>query len=80
MIATVISWVLSDAWPYIIAAIGAIGALGGVYLKGRSDVKAKTAVKDLKAEIKAEKDRRDAETDAGAGGAADRLHAEWKRP
>ena len=41
--------ITGDLLPYIITAFTAMVGIGGAYFKGRSDAKAKAAVKDLKA-------------------------------
>jgi hypothetical protein len=80
---TAILGIFTGGWsamlPYIIGAIGAIGVAFGLRHSGKIAERNKNNIKDLTAEIKAERDRANAETDAAAGGAADRLHDEWQR-
>ena len=52
MIWDLISGLLPNAWGYIAAAVTALLGLGGFYLKGRSDAKAKADLRDLKANSK----------------------------
>ena len=52
MIWDLISGLLPNVWGYIAAAGAALLGLGGVYLKGRSDAKAKADLRDLKANSK----------------------------
>lgn len=82
MIETILG-IVTGGWssilPWVIGAAGVIGTLLGVYAKGRGDAKAKAKTATLETIIKAEKDRANAETDAAAGGAADRLHRDFQR-
>ncbi len=52
MIWDLISGLLPNVWGYIAAAGAALLGLGGIYLKGRSDAKAKADLRDLKANSK----------------------------
>jgi hypothetical protein len=58
-----IAALLGDIWPYLIAALAAIGTVVGAYLKGGSNAKAKQEAADAKAAAKAHEDRRRIEDD-----------------
>lgn len=47
-----LSGLLPNVWGYLAAAGAALLGLGGIYLKGRSDAKAKADLRDLKANSK----------------------------
>ena len=52
MIWDLITGLLPNVWGYIAAAGAALLGLGGFYLKGRRDAKAKADLRDLKANSK----------------------------
>lgn len=68
---------LSEWWPHIMAALAAIGAFLGIYLKGRSDQKAKAKLED----VSNANEIRKAGADARASSSAGRLHDSdgWRR-
>jgi hypothetical protein len=76
MIWDLISGLLPNAWGYIAAAVTALLGLGGFYLKGRSDAKAKADLRDLKANAKTTERMQDADAAMGDDPAALR---EWLR-
>lgn len=47
-----ITMLWNKLWGYILGALGAIAFLAGIYLKGRSDQKAKAEIKELQARAK----------------------------
>lgn len=46
-----ISALLGDLWPYLIAALAALAGGAGLYLKGGSNAKAKAETRDLREHI-----------------------------
>ena len=76
MIWDLISGLLPNVWGYLAAAGAALLGLGGVYLKGRSDAKAKADLRDLKANAKTTERMQDADAAMGDDPAALR---EWLR-
>jgi hypothetical protein len=68
---------LAPVWKWLAAAGAAVAAIGAVYLKGRSDAKARAKLEDLSNANSIRK----AGADARASVAADKLHDDdgWKR-
>lgn len=60
-----ISGLLPNVWGYIAAAVAALLGLGGIYLKGRSDAKAKADLRDLKGFKKSTERMQDADVAMG---------------
>jgi hypothetical protein len=54
---------MGDIWPYLIAALAAIGTVVGAYIKGGSNAKAKQETASAKAAAQAHEDRRRIEDD-----------------
>jgi hypothetical protein len=69
MIWDLISGLLPNVWGYLAAAGAALLGLGGVYLKGRSDAKAKADLRDLKEDMKAHERINEANLGIGASDA-----------
>ena len=65
MIWDLISGLLPNVWGYIAAAVAALLGLGGIYLKGRSDAKAKADLRDLKGFKKSTERMQDADVAMG---------------
>jgi outer membrane murein-binding lipoprotein Lpp len=61
-----ISAILSTLWPYLLAGIGALAAVFGIYTKGRSDAKAKAEAKILKRTIAAKDEQLEMHREATA--------------
>ena len=64
MIWDLISGLLPNAWGYIAAAGAALLGLGGVYLKGRRDAKAKADSRALDATLKGQEAARKGRAEA----------------
>jgi ABC-type sugar transport system substrate-binding protein len=62
-----IGTLLSDWWPQIVAGFAAAAAALGLYVKGRSDQKSKTELKDLRDANEIRRDGAAARADAAAG-------------
>ena len=74
--------ITGDLLPYIIAALTALVGIGGAYFKGRSDAKAKAAVKDLKAKVETMETAKEVRDDVAAksdGAVRDALRDKWMR-
>ncbi len=71
-----LSGLLPNVWGYIAAAGAALLGLGGFYLKGRSDAKAKADLRDMKGFKKTTERMQDADAAMGDDPAALR---EWLR-
>ena len=69
MIWDLISGLLPNVWGYLAAAGAALLGLGGVYLKGRSDAKAKAENKAMKEDLKANERINEADLGIGASDA-----------
>lgn len=69
MIWDLISGLLPNVWGYLAAAGAALLGLGGVYLKGRSDAKAKAENKAMKEDMKANERINEADLGIGASDA-----------
>lgn len=69
MIWDLISGLLPNVWGYLAAAGAALLGLGGVYLKGRSDAKAKAENKAMKEDLKAHERINEADLGIGASDA-----------
>ena len=69
MIWDLISGLLPNVWGYIAAAGVALLGLGGVYLKGRRDAKAKAETKAMKEDLKAHERINEADLGIGASDA-----------
>jgi hypothetical protein len=79
MIWSIVSAVLGGVWAKLIAiGAAALGVLG-IYLKGRSDAKARAKLRGLENARRAENDRLKADEDAARGAAAERLRRDWSR-
>ena len=65
MIGDLLSGLLPNVWGYIAAAGAALLGLGGFYLKGRSDAKAKADLRDLKGFKKSTERMQDADVAMG---------------
>lgn len=65
---TFLASLLAPVWRWIAAAGAAIAAIGAVYLKGRSDMKAKTKLEDVTHANDIRKAGADARDRAAAGG------------
>jgi archaellin len=68
---------LAPVWRYVAAAAAAVLALGGIYLKGRSDQKAKAKLEDVSNANQIRKAGADARASAAAGGVHD--NDGWRR-
>lgn len=64
MIWDLISGLLPNVWGYIAAAGAALLGLGGIYLKGRSDAKAKADSRALDATVKGQEAARKGRAEA----------------
>lgn len=69
MIWDLITGLLPNVWGYLAAAGAALLGLGGVYLKGRSDAKAKAENKAMKEDLKAHERINEADLGIGASDA-----------
>ena len=56
-----ISALLGDLWPYLIAALAALAGGAGLYLKGGSNAKAKAETRDMREHIETRERMDDAE-------------------
>lgn len=71
-----ISALWGKLWGYVVAAGAILATIGGIYLKGRSDQKQKTELKDITDANAIRK----AGADARSGSDPDKLHDDgWKR-
>ena len=61
-----IAAILSTLWPYLLAGVGALAAVFGVYTKGRSDAKAKAESAILKRTIAAKEEQLEMHREATA--------------
>ncbi len=64
-----ISGLLPNVWGYLAAAGAALLGVLGVYVKGRSDAKAKADLRDLKEDMKANERINEADLGIGASDA-----------
>jgi len=81
MIWDLISGLLPNVWGYLAAAGAALLGLGGVYLKGRSDAKAKADLRDLKANSKTiEEVLRETPSDDHADDIRNRMRERARKP
>lgn len=81
MIWDLITGLLPNVWGYIAAAGAALLGLGGFYLKGRRDAKAKADLRDLKANSKTiEEVLRETPSDDPADDIRNRMRERARKP
>ncbi len=76
---TILSWVMSDAWPYLIGLLGAAATVFGLRRNAVKGERQKQRIKSLEAAMKAERERDEADADAASGNAHQRLRDDWSR-